>query len=67
MDDGPEGEDDVTRTDLPVTRRDPAGAATGPSTDRVRILGAEPAGEITGELPGTLMRSGRDTVTVATH
>ncbi len=51
MDDVPEGEDDVTPTDLPVTRRDPAGAATGPATDRVRIVGAEPAGEITGELP----------------
>ena len=51
MDDVPKGEDDVTPTDLPVTRRDPAGAATGPGTDRVRIVGAEPAGEITGELP----------------
>ncbi len=51
MDDVPEGEDDVTRTDLPVTRRDAGGAHTGPGTDRVRIVGAEPAGEITGELP----------------
>ena len=51
MDDVPEGEDDVTPTDLPVTRRGPAGAATGPATDRVRIVGAEPAGEITGEIP----------------
>ena len=51
MDDVPEGEDDVTRADTPVTRRDTAGAATGPATDRVRIVGAEPAGEITGELP----------------
>jgi phosphatidate cytidylyltransferase len=51
VDDVPEGEDDVSPTDLPVTRRDPAGAVTGPSTDRVRIVGAEPAGEITGELP----------------
>ncbi len=51
MDDVPEGEDDVTRTDLPVTRRDAGGAVTGPATDRVKIVGAEPAGEITGELP----------------
>ena len=50
MDDVPEGEDDVTRTDTPVTRHD-AGPATGPASDRVRIVGAEPAGEITGELP----------------
>ena len=41
----------MTRADTPVTRRDTAGAATGPATDRVRIVGAEPAGEITGELP----------------
>ncbi len=47
MDDGPDREDDVTRTDVPVTRHE----QTGPSTDRVRIVGAEPAGEITGELP----------------
>ena len=46
MDDVPEGEDDVTRTDLPATREH-----TGPATDRVRIVGAEPAGEVTGELP----------------
>ena len=46
MDDVPEGEDDVTRTDLPATRDH-----TGPATDRVRIVGAEPAGEVTGELP----------------
>ncbi len=51
MDDVPEGEEDVTRTDLPVTRPGPGGAATGPATDRVRIVGAEPAGEVTGELP----------------
>ncbi len=51
MDDVPEGDDEVTRTDLPVTRREAGGAGTGPSTDRVRIVGAEPAGEITGELP----------------
>ncbi len=48
--DVPDGEDDVTRSDVPVTRPD-SGAATGPATDRVRIMGAEPAGEITGELP----------------
>jgi CDP-diglyceride synthetase len=47
VDDGPDQEDDVTRTDVPVTRHE----HTGPSTDRVRIVGAEPAGEITGELP----------------
>jgi CDP-diglyceride synthetase len=46
VDDVPEGEDEVTRTDLPVTREH-----TGPATDRVRIVGAEPAGEVTGELP----------------
>ncbi len=51
MDDVPEGEDDETRTDLPVTRRDAGGAVTGPATDRVKIVGAEPAGEVTGELP----------------
>ena len=48
MDDVPEGEDDVDRTDLPVVGGD---AVTGPATERVRIVGAEPAGEITGELP----------------
>jgi CDP-diglyceride synthetase len=47
VDDGPDREDDVTGTDVPVTRHEP----TGPSTGRVRIVGAEPAGEITGELP----------------
>ena len=47
MDDVSEREDDVTRTDLPVTRP----GSSGPSTDRVRIVGAEPAGEVTGELP----------------
>jgi CDP-diglyceride synthetase len=47
VDDGPDREDDVTRTDGPGTPHEP----TGPSTDRVRIVGAEPAGEITGELP----------------
>ncbi|HEY5097491.1 MAG TPA: hypothetical protein VII46_05550, partial [Acidimicrobiales bacterium] len=36
----------MTRTDLPATREH-----TGPATDRVRIVGAEPAGEVTGELP----------------
>ncbi len=42
MDNGPdERDDDVTRTDLPVTRLD----TPGPATDRVRIVGAEPAGE----------------------
>jgi len=40
-------EDDVTRTDVPATRTAPAGVAK----ERVRIIGAEPAGEITGELP----------------
>jgi CDP-diglyceride synthetase len=47
VDDVPDGrEDDVTRTDLPVTSR-----REGPTTDRVRIVGAEPAGEATSELP----------------
>ncbi len=46
MDDGPDREDEVTRTDVPVAR-----PATGPATDRVRIIGAEPAGEATTELP----------------
>jgi CDP-diglyceride synthetase len=43
--DGPE--DEVTRTDLPATRPE----WTGPATGQVRITGAEPAGEVTGELP----------------
>ncbi len=48
MDDVPDGrEDDMTRTDVPVVRPEP----TGPSTDQVRIIGAEPAGESTAELP----------------
>jgi CDP-diglyceride synthetase len=37
----------VTRTDLSATRPQ----VTGPATDRVRIVGAETAGEITSELP----------------
>ncbi len=40
-------EDEVTRTDLPATRPE----STGPATGQVRIVGAEPAGEVTGELP----------------
>jgi CDP-diglyceride synthetase len=40
-------EDDVTRTDLPVTRPE----SSGPATDRVRIVGAEPAGEATSVVP----------------
>src|ERR1700733_13369463 len=48
VDDVPDGRDDeVTRTDLPATRPQ----TTGPATDRVRIVGAEPAGEATTELP----------------
>jgi CDP-diglyceride synthetase len=48
VDDVPDGrEDEVTRTDLPVSRPH----ATGPATGQVRIIGAEPAGEVTGELP----------------
>jgi CDP-diglyceride synthetase len=48
VDNGPDQrEDDVTRTDVPVTRPEPS----GPVTDRVRIVGAEPAGESTAELP----------------
>jgi phosphatidate cytidylyltransferase len=37
----------VTRTDVPVTRPE----STGPATDRVRIVGAEPAGESTMQHP----------------
>jgi CDP-diglyceride synthetase len=40
-------EDEVTRTDVPTTRPQ----VTGPATDRVRIVGAETAAEITSELP----------------
>ena len=48
MDEVPDGPDDeATRTDLSVTRPESA----GPATDRVRIVGAEPAGEATTELP----------------
>jgi CDP-diglyceride synthetase len=48
VDDGPDRrEDEVTRTDVPVTRPE----STGPATDRVRIVGAEPAGESTMQLP----------------
>ena len=48
MDNGPDRrEDDVTRTDVPVTRPE----STGPATDRVRIVGAEPAGESTKQHP----------------
>jgi phosphatidate cytidylyltransferase len=42
-----EREDDVTRTDVPVSRPEP----TGPVSGQVRIVGAEPAGESTAELP----------------
>ncbi len=48
MDNGPDREeDDLTRTDTPVVRPEP----TGPATDRVRIVGAETAAEITSEIP----------------
>ncbi len=48
MDDVPERrEDEATSVDPPAPRRE----TTGPATDRVRIVGAEPAGEITSELP----------------
>ncbi len=48
MDDVPDGRDDeVTRTDVPVTRPE----VTGPASGQVRIVGAEPAGESTAELP----------------
>jgi CDP-diglyceride synthetase len=48
VDDVPERrEDEATSADLPATPRE----TTGPATDRVRIVGAEPAGEITSELP----------------
>jgi CDP-diglyceride synthetase len=46
-------EDEVTRTDLPATRPE----SSGPATDRVRIVGAEPAGESTSELPAVPGRS----------
>ena len=61
VDDVPDGRDDeVTRTDLPATRP----SRTGPATDRVRIVGAEPAGEITGELP-VVPRTSPTTATTA--
>ena len=48
MDDVPDGrDDDVTRTDVPVTRPEP----TGPASGQVRIIGAEPAWESTAEIP----------------
>ncbi len=48
MDDAPDRRDDeVTRTDVPPSRRE----STGPPTDRVRIVGAEPAGEATSVIP----------------
>jgi CDP-diglyceride synthetase len=40
-------EDEATRTDLPVSRTE----STGPATDRIRIVGAEPAGEATSVVP----------------
>jgi len=50
VDDVPDGrEDEVTRTDLPVALPE----SSGPSTDRVRIVGAEPAGESTSVLPAS--------------
>jgi phosphatidate cytidylyltransferase len=48
VDDVPEGrEDDVSSLAPPATRPE----TTGPASDRVRIVGAETAGEITSELP----------------
>ncbi len=48
MDDVPERRDDeATRTDVPVARPE----SSGPPTDRVRIVGAETAGEATSVLP----------------
>ncbi len=48
MDDVPDGrDDDVTDTDEAAPRPE----FTGPSTDRIRIVGAEPAGEATSVLP----------------
>lgn len=48
MDDVPERPDDqVTRTDRGMPRLEPS----GPSTDRIRIVGAEPAGEVTSIIP----------------
>ena len=48
MDDVPDRtEDDATGADRPAPRPEP----TGPATDRVRIVGAEPAGESTAVVP----------------
>jgi CDP-diglyceride synthetase len=48
VDDVPDRRDDETaRTDDPVAPAEPS----GPSTDRVRIVGAEPAGEATAVVP----------------
>ncbi len=55
VDDVPDGsEDDVTRTDRPEARPE----TTGPPTDRVRIFGAEPAGEITRAVPAVSRDAG---------
>ena len=48
--------DEVTRTDLPPARPEPA----SPPTGQVRIIGAEPAGEVTGELPKVTSRDDPD-------
>ncbi len=57
MDDVPDrSEDDVTRTERPAPRPE----STGPATDRVRIFGAEPAGETTGVVPAVPRDAERD-------
>ena len=57
MDDVPDRpEDDEARTDRPVARPEP----TGPATDRVRIFGAEPAGETTAVVPAVPRDTGSD-------
>ena len=48
--------DEVTRTDLPPARPE----AASPPTGQVRIIGAEPAGEVTGELPKVTSRHDPD-------
>ncbi len=58
MDDVPDGsEDDVTGADRPEARPE----TTGPPTDRVRIFGAEPAGEVTRAVPAVSRDAGPGT------
>jgi CDP-diglyceride synthetase len=48
-------DDEATRTDLPVAPPE----FTGPATDRVRIVGAEPAGEVTSVVPAVSRDGGQ--------